>query len=81
MGGSSKIFASHFKEILDEYQDILGGLVNKRKSQLYGWNYLGSTLREIATTMDFTMNFGWKSFKYVGVPIRSSLLSLKSVLK
>jgi hypothetical protein len=35
LGGSSQIMASRFKLVLDQYGEVSGGIINKKKSQIY----------------------------------------------
>lgn len=69
LGGASKVVVGLFKSVLDKYISLLGGFINKRKSQIYGWNYSDTHLCSISSLLEFPFSSTWNSFKYLGAQI------------
>lgn len=69
IGGASKIMASRFKLVLDQYVEVSGGVINKNKSQIYAWNIRASSLMRIGSILQFPFSVEWKYFKYLRIPI------------
>ena len=69
LGGASKVIVGRFKKVLDSYLSLSRGFINKRKSKINGWNFLGDLLRSIYASIEFPFSCNWSSFKYVGIPI------------
>jgi hypothetical protein len=84
LGGASHVMAQRFKIILDQYEQVSGGLINKHKSQIYAWNVKASTMARIAQILQFPFTTDWKYFKYLGTPISLKALpgeAWKSILQ
>lgn len=69
LGAASKVVVARFKKILDSYFSMSGGLVNKGKCQVYGWNCSKSTIIEITRFFELPTTPDWRAFKYLGIPI------------
>lgn len=69
LGAAFLVIASIFKSILDLYLLLLGGLINKKKCQLIGWNCFGVILTKISILLGFPIYIDRKSFSYLGIPI------------
>jgi hypothetical protein len=74
MGGASRIISNHFKLVLDRFNQIYRGIINKNKSQIYAWNINTPYLIGIAHILQFPISDNWKYFKYLGM-----LICLKSL--
>jgi hypothetical protein len=69
LGGASHVMAQRFKIILDQYEQVSRGLINKHKSQIYALNVNVSTMARIAQILQFPLTTDWKYFNYLGTPI------------
>jgi hypothetical protein len=69
MGGASMIISRRFKLILDQFIQVLGGLINHNKSQIYDWNIKSPSIKGISQILQFPISVEWKTFKCLGIPI------------
>jgi hypothetical protein len=78
IGGSSTIIYSRFKYLLDSFIDASTGVVNERKSQVFGWYTSPRIIHSIPQIFHFLLAKNWTSFKYLGIHItlKSSYIDL-----
>lgn len=76
-GGASSIVTKMFKLILYDYFSLLGGMLNKRKFQIYGWNCKDIILQDITSVLYFLANPKWKAFKYLGILFSSGEIDVE----
>jgi hypothetical protein len=69
LSGASKVLARRILRVLDIFLIILGGSLNKEKSQIYTWNVSIGTRARITRIMGIAITQDWKSFKYLGLPL------------
>jgi len=77
LGGASNIMVLRFKQVLDPYMKLSRGLINKEKSQVFGWHCNDTTLQQIYQEIKIHVELGWSPFKYMAIPI-SLVVSNKS---
>jgi len=69
LGPASVPSATKFKEVLDEFSEASGSVVNKSKSHIYSWNTSPRLLSAISRCLGFEASSTWSTFKYLGLPI------------
>ena len=69
LGGASMMIAWAFNDILQKFCQILGALINKNKSTVYGWNVEHSAILQIADFLGFPGFDKWENIKYLGLPL------------
>ena len=70
MGGSSSIYiAIQFKYVINVYTNAYGRSENKGESCVYGWNISDTHIQRLAKSLWFSYETGWRSFKYLGIPL------------
>ena len=69
LGGAPMKIAWDFNVILQKFYQILGALINKNKSIVYGWNVEHSTIFRILELLGFLGFDKWETIKYLGLPV------------
>ena len=69
LGATSIHSATRFKEVLDDYCEATGNMLNEGKCHIYGWNVSISALNTISRCLGFVGSTVWNSFNYLGLPI------------
>ena len=69
LGGASMKIACAFHVILSKFYHILGALINKTKSVVYGWNVDSPVILQIADFLGFPGFVKWEKIKYLGLPL------------
>jgi hypothetical protein len=73
LGGASIGIAKAFDTVLRNYCRVSGALVNKRKRKVFSWNISQHELTGITTLLGFKGQTKWDRFKYLSLPIISSV--------
>eukprot|EP00253_Pinus_taeda_P029420 PITA_29420 len=68
-GAATQLFASKFKEVLEDYCQASGSELNRGKCHVYCWNISAVVASSIARCLGFATSASWTSFKYLGLPI------------
>lgn len=61
--------ANNFKKELEAYKKTLGSKLSRRKSKIYGWNYLPRDMLDISRALGMDGTTNWDSFTYLGIPL------------
>lgn len=69
IGGASTTIARRFKSLLDRFMEYFGGLINEKKSYIYGWNASNQVIHNIANIFGVSCNLDWTHFSYLGMPV------------
>eukprot|EP00253_Pinus_taeda_P006464 PITA_06464 len=69
LGPASVPSATKFKEVLDEFSEASGSVVNKSKCHIFSWNTTPRLLSAISRCLGFEATTSWSSFKHLGLPI------------
>lgn len=69
LGGASVVIIERFKVMFDFFVNASGGNINKRNTNIYGWNVSPHLMNLIANTLEFTSVQNWTSFIYFDTPI------------
>eukprot|EP00253_Pinus_taeda_P009869 PITA_09869 len=69
LGGASVRIAKAFDDVLKCYCRVSGASINKRKSEVYGWNIGQQELTSISKLFGFNSHAHWEKIKYLGLPI------------
>ena len=67
--GASMNIAKVFSVILQDFCNIYGALINKRKIIVFGWNVDHHTILQIAHFLGFSDFATWEKIKYLGLPL------------
>ena len=85
LGGASLNIVLAFTEILQNLCLTSGALINKSKSDVYGWNVDHLTILRIAHSLGFLGFDKWDKINYLGLPLtlgpNPSLLWLEVICK
>ena len=77
LGGASMKIVRAFDEVLKKFCQISGALINKRKSDVYGWNVDQISILRIAEFLAFPGFDKWEKIKYLGLlPLLSGWMLL-----
>jgi hypothetical protein len=71
--GASIRIAKDFDTVLRNYCRVSGALVNGSKSEVFSWNIGQPKLTGITTLLGFKGQAKWDRFKYLVLPIISSV--------
>jgi hypothetical protein len=65
LGGASINISKNFSKILQSFCNISGGLINKKKIAVYGWNVEQQTIQRISLYVGFSGYASWEKIKYL----------------
>eukprot|EP00253_Pinus_taeda_P034134 PITA_34134 len=80
LGPASIPSATKFKEILNEFSEASGSVVNKSKCHIFSWNTSPRLRSAISRCLGFEASSTWSSFKYPGLPLSHKRSSSKDWL-
>ena len=69
LGGASLNIDRAFNGILHQFCSISGGLINREKSGVFGWNVDPMKMHQISNTLGFPGFVQWVKIKYQGLPL------------
>ena len=69
LGGASLNIAHAFNGILHQFCSNSGGLTNREKSGVFGWNVDPMKMLQISNTLGFPGFVQWVKIKYLGLPL------------